>query len=112
MLFPLSYKKLLSAWLGRVRRQNFVPNQHTRTCSAHFEQSCYERDLQAEFAAGGEISGYNKRQRKRYLKPGSIPSLNLNLEENQLQSVRDQPLHIFRYANMKRQAGELYISSL
>lgn len=74
--FPLSDKKLLSAWLARIRRKDFMPNKHSRICSEHFDANCYERDLQSEFVASGELSGY-KIRRRRYLKPGSTPSLKL-----------------------------------
>lgn len=73
-VFPLGDRRLLAAWIGRIRRKDFSPTKNHRICSAHFEESCYQLDLQAQFAAVGEIGGY-KRRRPRHLTPGSVPSL-------------------------------------
>ena len=67
---------LRRAWLNRISRLDYSTGAYDRVCSDHFEDCCFERDLQAEFAAAGEISGYSRR-RPRRLNLGSVPSLKL-----------------------------------
>ena len=63
--------------MGRALRGKtayFEPLKNDRLCSAHFENSCFQRDLRAEFAADGLLEAGSVRAPKR-LKSGAIPTI-------------------------------------
>ena len=63
--------------MGRAPRGKtayFEPLKNDRLCSAHFENSCFQRDLRAEFAADGLLEAGSVRAPKR-LKAGAIPTM-------------------------------------
>lgn len=39
--FPLRNPEQLKKWIHEMKRKDFVPNQHSRICSKHFELSCF-----------------------------------------------------------------------
>ena len=51
-------RKLLQAWLGKMKRKNPPVSRHSYLCSEHFSEECFKRRM------GG----------RAYLKPGSVPT--------------------------------------
>lgn len=56
--FPVKNSVLLSTWMIKMKREYYVPTEHSRICSDHFEKDCfvYQKD-------------------KRILKSDAIPTL-------------------------------------
>lgn len=40
--FPLKNKDLLKKWVVNIKREGFVPNEHSVLCSEHFEAECFD----------------------------------------------------------------------
>lgn len=58
--FPLNNDETLKAWLIKVKREDFNPTKASLLCSDHFKE---------------EFFHYQKFTNKRFLKPGSIPTI-------------------------------------
>ena len=63
--FP-SDEKVRKIWIGKIRRKNWTPSQHSRLCSQHFTHDCFEQDLVAMQYAGWK-------PKRLSLKAGAIP---------------------------------------
>lgn len=58
--FPLKDEKLLKTWLVKIKREDFQPNEHSRICSSHFEENCFE---------------YQNFTNNRFIKKDSVPTI-------------------------------------
>ena len=65
--FLLKDETRLSEWLAQIKREHMPPLADSHLCSAYFESSCFEEDLQSKLMPE---SG-----RKRNLKDDAIPTL-------------------------------------
>lgn len=59
---------LLMKWLENIDRPNFVPTKHTRICSAHFEDWCFQREENQLKSIGIPVH-------RRSLRPEAVPTL-------------------------------------
>ncbi|XP_068749492.1 uncharacterized protein [Montipora capricornis] len=55
---PIKNRKLLQAWLAKMKRKNPPASRHSYLCGEHFSEECFKRRM------GG----------RAYLKPGSVPT--------------------------------------
>ena len=72
MRFP-DDRELCRQWLHNTGRGGaWKPTKHSRLCSAHSEESCFERDLYAELM---ESDARCLRRRATRLKADAVPTL-------------------------------------
>ena len=72
MRFP-DDRELCRQWLHNTGRGGaWKPTKHSRLCSEHFEESCFERDLYAELM---ESDARCLRRRAKRLKADAVPTL-------------------------------------
>lgn len=76
--------KVLDAWLARIRRLGFQPGKYDRVCSTHFTPDCFELDMRADLSLSGELTGMQRKPRRR-LRADAVPSLRLGGKEEATQ---------------------------
>ena len=74
---------LLKQWEERINRQNFKVNKDTTVCSLHF-------DFDAFVDEADNRDKYNRKRKKKTLKPRAIPTLDLRPKKPEIESRRSQ----------------------
>ncbi|XP_050023791.1 uncharacterized protein [Dermacentor andersoni] len=69
--FPVD-KRLRAKWVAAVRRINWSPSEHSRLCSAHFTDECYELSVRLSLDFGIAAGA---RPRAGKLKPDAVPTI-------------------------------------
>ena len=74
--------KIRSAWVVKVKREGFVPTEHSRLCARHFSPECFQQESQLM-----QRMGYQPR--RLCLKDGAIPTIfnNVRPKEQQVPSA-------------------------
>ena len=75
--------KLAKLWQTKVGRGKKFDTTYARLCSAHFEDSCFEANLESKFQADGSLSSVAKRRTPRRLKADAVPTIFAHHEYHQ-----------------------------
>ena len=94
--FPQDTKRA-SVWENKICRKNWKPSPHTKICSEHFEEDCFEEDLFHKYVGRGD-----GKKAIRRLKPDAVPTLNLTNAEEVNQNPRSHTVERIKKREQKQ----------